>query len=222
MYEIITVDWNPEQTRIWRYWIAKHCPTAKVYTIPDTKPVPWCWSGGKLDCFLYGFKGNRVMYMDTDVIVTHDLEPVWDMMGDCKFAASSKIPLYRMERSKRVQINGIREHIDFKHSPIGWSSGMLMMKGYDPEALHEGWKGMMDFPPFQAGFKGHQMTEEFALSLFMAHEFEREEIWDIPLEVHGNIVGKRMFFGEATVPWVLHYHKPQRLKRHKLEAYLDV
>ena len=92
-YEIITVDWNPEQTRIWRYWVNKHCPTAKVYTIQDTKPVPWCWSGGKINCFLYGFETDRVMYMDTDTIVTRDLEPLFEMMGDAKISVSRDIPL---------------------------------------------------------------------------------------------------------------------------------
>ena len=221
-YEIVTVDWNKKQTRVWRHWVNKYCPTAKIRTIPDTKPIPWCWSGGKISCFNYWFETDRIIYLDTDTIVTHDLEPLFDMMGDCKFAASSKIPLYRLEERNKREIMELEGQIEFKHPPIGWSSGMLMLKGYDPERLYDGWKGMMEWPLYPSRFRGHQLSDEFAMAFFMAHEFERDEIWDIPLEIHGNIVGKRTFFGDAEVPWVLHYHKPQRLERHKLEHYLDV
>ena len=218
-YEIISCDWNKEQTVLWMRWIIKNCPTANIYTIPDTTPVPGCWSCGKLNCFTHEFETDRIMYMDTDTIVTRDLEPLWDEMGDCKFAASSKIPLFRLETGKRKQINDARKQMNFKHDPIGWSSGMLMLKGYDPKRLYEGWIKIMRSPDFQRGFGRNQLTEEFALSLFMACEFEKEEIWDIPLEVHGNICGGR-HFGGAKVPAVIHYHKPVRLRKEGLGEYL--
>ena len=126
-YEIISVDWNPEQTKIWRYWISKNCPTAKVYMIPDRRPFRFCWSGAKIDCWLYGFEGKRVIYLDTDTVVTRDMEEVFDMMGDCPIGASLNLKLDRLMTRYKDLMPEMRERYKLKiYNPPNISSGMII------------------------------------------------------------------------------------------------
>ena len=219
-YEIIAVDWNKEQTRIWRHHVEKWCPGARITTIPDTRPIPHCWSSGKLACFSYSENPNLI-YMDTDVIVTHDLKDVFDLMGDAKIGVSFGIQLNRFEKQKSRQIAELKEGIGYRWPPIGVSSGLMVLKGVDPSVVYDGWMTMMEYPPFRTAFKRARLEEEYALSLWLAHAYDRDEIYDIPLSVHGNICGGR-HFGGVAVPWAIHYHKPERLKKYGMGGYLNI
>ena len=90
-YDIVSVGWNKRQADIWLYYINKHCPEAHVTLIPDNRPIPWCWSSGKIDCFKQKFKTDKIIYMDTDCIVTADLFHIFKDMGNCIIGLSDKI-----------------------------------------------------------------------------------------------------------------------------------
>ena len=209
-YEIITVDWKPEQTRIWRHWVSTFCPNAKIITIPDTKPIKWSWSAGKIDCFLWGFETDRIIYMDTDVIVTHDLEELFDLMGDAVISASSAIPLRQTVKVHKKLYEKIAPHFQYKYGPVNFSSGLIALKGFDPMTVYEGWRAVLEFPPFVDVFKKRKVAEEEALSVWMATHFEEDQIHHQPYEIHGNICGKK-YFGDTNQPWAIHYHRPKRL-----------
>ena len=222
-YEIITVSWNPEQTRIWRHWVNKNCPTAKVYTIPDRKPFRRCWSGGKIDCWLYGFEGKRVIYLDTDTIVTTDLEPVFDMMGDAKIAVSLELKQDRLKRKFGPVVEQFRERGPFRiHNPPNISSGMIALKDYDPELLYGMWADIMNDALFIEELMGHYTSEEYAIALAVARMFRIKDVWPLPGHVHGNIHHGNKQFGGTKRPMVIHYHRPAWLVRHHLEEYLNV
>lgn len=218
-YDIITVRWNEPQYKVWRHWVDRTCPTAKVHWIPDTKPFPWNWAGGKVPCFDYGFDTRRVIYIDTDTIVTHDLEPVFEMMGDCKVGASYQIPKYVFQKMYKKEIENLKPMIPYKFPPISVSSGMIVTT--EPDVLYEAWAGIKNFAAVKRAFGKHRQFNEFTLSLALTWLYERDEVWDIPLEIHGNIISKR-YFGNCMEPWVIHYHRPERLINQRLGKWLDV
>lgn len=220
-YDIITVNWKPAQTRIWRYWAEKHCPTANIRTIPDRKPVPWCWSGGKIACFAEKFETDRIIYMDTDIIVTHDLEEIWDMMGESSVGVSLDIPAQKFHTRFAKQINDLASQIGYNWPPHAMSSGFIALKGYSPHWLYQGWLGMMEWGEFHARFRRQQLEEEFALALWLSHDVKQEDVWNIPLSLHGNICGGRNF-GGVDVPWAIHYHRPNRLQKYGMDEWLKI
>ena len=209
-YDLITVRWKEDQYRVWRHWVDKTCPTARVHWIPDTKPFPWNWAGGKVPCFDYGFETGRVIYMDTDTIVTHDLEPVFDMMGDCKVGASYQIPKYSFQGRKKGDLRTLNKMIPYKFQPNSVSSGMIIT--LEPDALYQAWYAMNTFPAVRRAFGKDRPFNEYTLSMTLTWLYEKDEVWDIPLEVHGNIISKTDF-GNCDIPWVIHYHKPERLEK---------
>jgi len=222
-FDLISVNWNEEQARVWLHWVKRHCPTAAVHLVKDTKPVPWCWSSGKLNCFKYDdFQTDRIIYLDTDTIVTKDLEFVFDEMGDCCVGLSSDIEIYKFHKVMRKQVESFSAFYDYNWPPKAWSSGMMVLKGMDPMELHEGWMHTMLFPPFRKIFPRHQLLDEIALGLWLTNWLPKEDmIWDIPKPVHGNVI-KKPDFGGAKVPAVIHYHKPERLKRNGMDKWLKI
>ena len=216
-YDIITVRWKEDQYKVWRHWVDKTCPTASVHWIPDTKPFPWCWSGGKVPCLDYGFETNRVIYMDTDTIVTHDLEPVFEIMGNFRVGVSYGLPKDKMQSRYAKQIELVRNVAPYKFRPKSVSSGMIVTT--EPSILHEAWSGMMGFPLIKQLFNKDHLYDEHVLSLAISWLYEKAEVWDMPLELHGNIISRK-YFGDCETPWVIHYHKPERLEKKGLEKWL--
>ena len=223
-YEIITVDWNPTQTKIWKFWIAKNCPTAKVYTIPDRRPFRYCWSGAKVDCWLYGFKGRRIIYLDTDTIVTRDMEEVFDMMGDRPLGASTNLKTDRMANKFSHLMPQFKEEMGLLMDlPPNISSGMLVCNNYDPELIYGMWVEAMEHPLFHKYLKGHYTCEEYAISLGYAATFpDKESLWEIPNEIHGNLYYRKKQFGKVERPMVIHYHRPKWAPYHGIEELLNV
>lgn len=229
-YDIITVDWNPEQTRIWRHYVEKNCPTANIITIPDNKPIPWNWSSGKIDCFKYEFSHpGRVVYMDTDVIVTGDVEPWVDetQRQGCDMSASTLLPKVGKPKNWFHRFPEITEKacslFDVDRFPRHFSTGFMVFIDYDFDGLHEGWMRSMELPKFREMLQKTLVYEEFAFSLWI--ESQDDKVLDMPLEIHGNLLGNVKYFGTCTnenPPLVLHYHKPPRLIKAGLKGFLNV
>jgi hypothetical protein len=212
-YDIVSVDWNPQQTKLWRYHIGKTCPTANVITIPDNKPIPWNWSSGKIDCFGCDFRfPERVIYLDTDTIVQEDLEPLFDRMGEAEIGISSHITPERLQLPKD---ENAEQAFGLSERPTHYSSGFVVLKGWEPKMLQEGWFAASYLPALQR-YKRSRLFEEYVFSYFVAYTGKR--VWEMGPEIHGNILRKPLF--DKTM--VIHYHKPERLKRSGLGGLLCV
>ena len=213
-YDITSVDWNPEQTKLWLHYVKKNCPEAYVTLIPDEKPVPWCWSGGKLNCFRQKFETDKIIYIDTDTIVTEDLGFIFANMGDNWLGLSSKIPLIPF--NKRPDMKKKLAHLG--KLPIHYSSGMVSLNGISgaqAEQFTGLWEEIMTELKKIIG-KEHYM-DEIALSYVAS----LAAVWDILLEVHGNICRKK-YFGSAETPSVIHYHRTKRLDQAGMGGYLCI
>ena len=223
-YDIISVDWDHKQTEIWLHYVEKNCPEAHVTLIPDSRPIPWSWSGGKLDCFKQDFKTDKIIYMDTDTIVTKDLYHVFEDMGDCTIGLSDEITPKPYHISNAQAKKGIAEMwrlLSPHFPPEHFSSGMIVVRGDYAPRLYERWMAMMIYPPFLELFKGFKLAEEMSLMCIMANDFEREQIYNIPLEVHGNLLGRTMRSGTAEIPEVIHYHQASRARKFELGHYFE-
>lgn len=227
-YVLTSVDWNHPQTKVWKYHAEKHCRNAEIVLIPDTKPLPWCWSGGKLACFNQGLNTDRLIYMDTDTIVTHDLEPIFDMMKEegKDFALSPwnhfqtlqhrpKQGPVRRSRHDMFPLDGV-SYTDYRH----YSSGFIAVIGKSaPKAFHDAWMNFCMDLKSKGAYNKHMLFEEIALSWMIAL-VGQDLVWNIPTEIHNNILPKQTSI--EPFPWVIHYHKPERLKRCRLERFLHV
>ena len=227
-YDIITVDWDRPQTALWRKHVERHCPTANIITIPDAKPIKWNWSSGKINCFKYDFPHpGRVMYLDTDTLVTRDLSEMWSIMeeGDWEMAASSSIPMMGQKRSflhrKKDRLDPVNKAFGLEEVPVHWSTGFMVFRDYPLMDLYQKWLWAMEYPVFKS-LKGARVFEEFAFSYVVAADKTR--IWPMPGSIHGNIVSSRAFFGRLPKdkkPLVVHYHKINRLKKLGLGKWID-
>lgn len=221
-YEIVTVDWNPEQTRVWRYWVEKNCPTAKITMIKDKKPFKYCWSGGKVDCFKVA-TNKKTIYLDTDTIVTGDLSCVFPLMGGQPFGASQRLKMDRLKVNYPKIMPKIHHIFSLNMQPPNTSSGMLICNDFDPLALYEAWFEVMNNRFFQMNLGRHYTSEEYALSIACAKLFETpDQVWDIPYEIHANVFGNKFDKGSGIIPYVIHYHKRSWAKMHRLELDKDI
>ena len=223
VYEIVTVDWNKDQTRIWRHWAERNCPNANIHIIPDRRPFRFCWSGAKIDCWLYGFEGKRVIYLDTDTFITRDMEEVFDMMEGRPFGASMDLKQDRLMNKYDYLLPELREKFALKILvPPNISSGMIVCNDYDPELVYGMWSEIMNDEWFQEKLGKHYTCEEYAISLGTARHFPHiSYLWKIPNSIHGNIYHSRCQFGGANPPMVVHYHRPQWAIQHGFEEYLN-
>ena len=96
--------------------------------------------------------------------------------------------------------------------PEHFSSGMIAVRGDYAPNLHKRWLAMMEYPPFLRIFKNFKLADEMSLMCLMANDFERNQIYNIPLEVHGNLLGRTVRSGEVDIPEVIHYHKINRAR----------
>lgn len=220
-YTIVTCDWEPNQTKMWLHYVEKNCPTAQVITVPDTKPVPHCWSGGKLNCFCSETVDkmdhpDRVIYMDTDTVVLKDPEPVFDMMGDC-FVGSSLgiIPNSLINRvTNSFKGKGFYIGSPYVHYPSGFLSFLGMPMGF----IYSPWLEYLKNPTIRGILRGNIVYEEVCLSMVMKDLGLTQKTYDIPLSFHGNLLGKKEF-GGAELPWIVHYHNLARLRKFGMGHY---
>jgi hypothetical protein len=124
--------------------------------------------------------------------------------------ASSRIPLTKLERRYPTQFKDMLQATGARRF-IHYSTGMIILNGYPPERLYRGWAGLYEFPRFKRLFGRNHFADEISFSLWVEKDIGAGAIWDIPLEVHGNICG-RTYFGKKDIPDVIHYHKPHRLR----------
>jgi alpha-N-acetylglucosamine transferase len=211
-YDIVSVDWKPEQTKLWLHYVEKNCPEAHVTLIPDEKPIPWCWSSGKINCFKQKFQTDKIIYLDTDTIVTEDLGFIFSNMGHAWLGLSSKIPIYPFNKRKDV----VEKLKHLGKPPTHYSTGMIVLNGISGTQVAQFvqlWEEMLsELKPY---IKGNRYADEISMSYVAT----LAQVWDIPLEIHGNVCGKR-YFGEASTPSVIHYHREKRLGQFGLGGYL--
>jgi len=219
-YDIITVDWFPEQTAMWKHYIEKNSPRANIITIPQDPPVKWSKFSCKMRVLQYeDFKHqDRIMYMDTDCLVLEELEPLFEFMELHNYelgASRDFLPSVDPWRGKR---NPGKRRLDAALNAMGvdihppqYSSGMLL---FTPEIdrlqLYEKWLENFEHPAISEVWGHLSICEEIALSY--AIKQLQYITWHLPREVHGNIVRGRPDFGKIKRPMVVHYHKFKRLQ----------
>jgi hypothetical protein len=229
---VISVDWNSPQTEFWLHYLKKNCPTANIILIDDAKPMNWNWSSGKINCFKYDFPHpERVIYMDTDTIVTRDLEPLFEMYP-ASLAGSLFIPMMsplhpRSRYGQKEDIAQCTRAFGLQKNPRHWSTGFLMLQNYPLMRLYEEWLAGMDFSKLKVAFKRCRVYEELVFS-YVVERMAREgyNLAELPHEIHGNIMSGERDFGTCReekneLPYVIHYHQTRRLRQVKLES-LDV
>ncbi|MDY6935644.1 MAG: hypothetical protein SVZ03_15660 [Spirochaetota bacterium] len=216
-YDIITVDWNAEQTELWLYYVERHCPDSRIILIPDEKPIPWCWSGGKLNCFKQKFESHRIIYMDTDTIVFRDMYPIFEMMDEALLGFSTKIISHSSDyRNRKGSICNdlimLSNFFGFRKLPIHRSTGMIILNKYDPLRLYEGWKLMFDYVSSFNNIKDDPFVDEIAMSYWIAYDSNEDGkgIWDIPLDIH-RVKWRDIDDLSVVAPMVFHYHSIERL-----------
>ena len=246
MCEIVAVDWNPEQTKLWKHHILKHNPSAKIYTEEDVNPLRDTIPGlGILSCYGRKFESSRVLALQTDVIVTGKLSSLFDTMDrlECSIGATrTKNPqqFKRMGGSKLIgrtedgRYIGERRNFDFAHAldklndkfdvndvPF-YTSGVVAFNEYIPRDLYKGVKAVVDFSLKHDLFDGDVFLDEVALSYFIAMEVKRGlKIFDVPFSIHG-LVAKSLMFGGVDEPLLIHYHNFPKLKKFGLSKYLEM
>jgi hypothetical protein len=228
-YDLVTVNWHPRQTKVWKFHVKQSCPQANVVLLPNKKMFEWNWSSGKLCCFKYLDElkhPGRFIYVDTDTIITHELADIFDRMDDAVLSLSSDIPATGgMSRWAKPEAREARAGCDlaFGLDPaeniVHYSSGLMALRGLDPRELGEKWAAAMIYPMLRARFGRALVYEEIALSYVIAAD--RIPVHHQPLWMHGNIL-RRAFFGHCRAPWVIHYHNERRLRAQRLERYLDI
>lgn len=212
-YTIVTCDWNPTQTKMWLHYVEKNCPNAQILLIPDIKPVPFCWSSGKLGCFFQDTMDrmhhrNKLIYLDTDTIVLRDLYPLFEKMGDCFIGSGLSIVPDSLIKAMK------KNHPGYLHL----SSGMLLFNDMRLSILSREWMRLMFSEKIIKEYKWHSLYEEYCLSLAVENIGLKKYVWDIPLSIHGNILSGCKFGGESK-PWVIHYHNLARLWKFGLGHY---
>ena len=172
---------------------------------------------------MYGFKGRRIIYLDTDTIVTRDLEGVFDLMGDAPLGVSQRLKDDRLQGRFGHLMPRLAEAFEYRMEPPNISTGMVVCNNFDPELIYGMWAEVMGHELFVELLGKHMTTEEYAIAIACARMFDDPaKVWDIPHEIHGNIYKKNKNFGEAEVPWVMHYHRPGWAKWHGIEEWLNV
>ena len=210
-YSIVSVDWKPEQTKLWLHHVKKNCPDAEIVLIKDEKPIPWNWASGKINCFKQKFATDRIIYMDTDTIVTRDLGFIFDNMGEATVGATSAIPIHPFNKRRDI----IKALKPLGPLPTHFSTGLIALQAKNPPAFASLWQDM--YPVIRKHLPGDHYMNEITFS-YLVREMNTH---DIPLEVHGNICGKK-YFGNTEIPAVIHYHKPARLRNFGLDKYIDI
>ena len=144
-----------------------------------------------------------------------DLGQVFKDMGDHVFAASSAQPVPPFQKAPwgKRWFNATKDHFEFNYTPVHFNGGMLVMNGYEPERLGEGIESFFQHRAWRKALGGYDLTDEAALSYWLATDLQYNQIYHIPLEVFGNLTHKRAFFGKGRkIPPFVHFHDPSRLK----------
>jgi len=199
-----------------------------VRLLDDTKPVPWSWSAGKLNCYnlsllpsLAEYDGH--VYMDTDTIITRDFLHVFDTMGreGTVMAASFWMSPAHMNQNikKRLKTYFPEYHHKYKHL----SSGFLCLNteggGRWVRDVYDNWFGWYRNDRFLPAFKGLQLGDEIALSMAMVDM--KIPVYEVPRETHGNLLKGRVF-GKAEYSDIIHYHNNRRLRKYDLGRFIDM
>ena len=226
-YDIVTVDWNKNQTAMWKYYIEKNCPTANIITLPESRPVKWSRFSSKMNILLFDkYKHpDRIMYTDTDCLITDDLLPLFEYMEECDFDMAASVdflprmnPFTGKHAKNSETMAMVKAYMGVTEFPHQYSSGMLLFRpGVDRKELYDKWMVNFTDELLMKHWGGISIMEEIALSyVLQAIDYK---MWYLPREVHGNVL-RKSDFGSVKVPMVIHYHKPARLRWCGLECFL--
>lgn len=228
-YDLLTVDWNPQQTMMWKKYVGKNCHKANVMTFMDKKPFPSCWSSGKIGCFEkdVGNHPTRYVYIDTDTIVLRDIDDIICTMEreNPRAIIGSSLGIAQVNWNHVGTKRGgdvAAALFDMPNAPTYIPSGLLVFKNIRKEMVYDGWCLLMENNGVRNVFGRSKVFDEIALSFFVGLYSMNDDslIWEIPKEMHGNILpGGRKDFGECKEPWIIHYHNIERLRKAKLDKY---
>ena len=224
-FDLVTIDWNPKQTALWRYHVEKHCPGANIILLPQQPKLrELCWSCPKIAAlWITPQNPGRFLYMDTDTIVFDDLEVLFDLMpeerhlGVTRYSTFPSCPRrnegdfpkrgsYKLKYERHLEKFGLQEG-QYRH----YSTGMIVGRNFAMEQLADDWLDASRFFREEQVYKKHKLFEELSFS-FLLSSFYSELVWEMPLWVHTNILNKH----KEMVPekaMVLHYHHTRRLAR---------
>jgi len=199
-----------------------------VRLLEDTKPVPWSWSAGKLNCYnlsllpdLAEYDGH--VYMDTDTIITKDFLHVFGAMGregTVMAASMFMLPQHLTKRIKDRMKHAFPEYLPkYRHL----SSGLLCINtegnGRWVKMLYDQWVNWYRNPRFEKMARKLKLADEVALSLAVIDL--NLNISTISRETHGNVLGGRVF-GKAKYSDIIHYHNNRRLRKYDLGRFIDM
>jgi hypothetical protein len=226
-YDIVTVDWNKDQTALWRRHVERVCQDYNLIIIPEKRRFPSCWSSPKLYCLVEEFQTDRVVYMDTDTIVTRDLGELFRAMGDAELGLS--MYLGKQERLERQCGGGecvkeIAKHFGIRGPVTHCPTGLMVFKGMDIERVYMDWCTAFsiietNWPhlPEAAGTKREGWSNEVPFSFWLTSRYSNrwDAVWDIGPPYHTYLVGNEAPPRQTEpIPMILHYHsRPERLKK---------
>ena len=238
-YALVSIDWNPEQTKLWLKCIEKYSPKAKVILFPEVNRIG-CWSCAKLTCFEDhpGYEDvDYIIYTDTDVLILHELEDVLGMIGDAdvglsllrEFTSCASIDRRIKEyvfggrvvrggkRKADKNVPGVIKEMRSMHGKDTsdlynhYSSGMVILKASFRADFLASWEAWCERMLAYPYFKDRRHFEEVTLSLWLLKD--QLPVWWIPPKIHDNLLRPGRL---KETPWVLHYHNFRRLHENKL------
>lgn len=242
-YDIVTVDWHPEQTKIWKHYVHKNCPDAAISLVKDTKPLHKITCGMKPKALLYPkFKTGKVVYLDTDTIVTEDLGHLFQEMGDKLFGVTfgfNSSGFTKSKRPKALSDMGWAEKAFKPNNKVRhYFNGMMLFNGFGvrAEKFALDWFNALESFQDNDRFLEERINDEIAMAYVVHRHYPPETIWEIPLSVHCNIAkttkagGCYPHFSRGygasvkipPLPHVLHYHGREFLQPFGLEKLLDI
>lgn len=246
-YALVSIDWNPEQTKLWLKCIEKYSPKAKVILFPEVNRIG-CWSCAKLTCFEDhpGYEDvDYIIYTDTDVLILHELEELLPLPGDAVIGLSplkdfhgcqgiaSKIHSKVFEtRKTKKKIDSPMRTREVDNLRLRWLKDTF---GDNIAGRYKHYSsGMIIMRPENAPMiesTWHVLTKYIKEQGFLENMRWLEEVslsllvrgltgtaWDIPSSVHNNLLSPRTDLD--VIPWVLHYHNLRRLTNRKYERIL--
>jgi hypothetical protein len=225
-YDIVTVDWNKKQTALWRKHIERTCRGYNLIIIPEKRRFPSCWSSPKLYCLIQKFRTPRVIYMDTDTIVTRDLGELFKKMGDAELGLSmylGKQSRLEGQAGGKAGVADIAKSFGIQGEVTHAPTGLMVFNGMDLQRVYDEWctafavieKGWPHLPRAAGNKNWEGWSNEVPFSFWLTSRYAGRwgAVWDIGPEYHWYLLGddKRLRQTQPT-PMIIHYHsRPERL-----------
>ena len=232
-YSICTVDWNPEQTKVWLHNIEKYCNNYELRMCCDDRPIKGSWDSPKLNCLEDKFNTDKVIYMDTDTIVTRDLYEMFEVQGERTLGASlclGSVKRLNLICGGRDNNNALAKHFGIGGSAFHVPSGLLVFNGIDTQDFYDKW--MSAYRDIEKNFTNISgkadvnWCSEVPLSFIVSKMYlpNMDDLWAIPTKYHYYLLnGDTKARAMVPAPLILHYHSiMKRVSSAGFGKYLEV